>query len=188
MQCVKHKMKIQKTELPKVSLLHTTPHPYHYVDSYQGMLYDVDNSLTSGDVGKAFFSSGPKWVEKLFALRNKIVAGLGLKTAGDIREREQKLAQFKCEPNEQMGLFKVFAKTEHEVILGEDDKHLDFRVSLLLQPQENESTKKALTISTTVVFHNWLGRFYFLPVRPFHKLIVPRMLKGMITSLETRKG
>ncbi len=181
-------MKILKTELPKASLLHSPPHPYHYVDSYQGILYDLDNTITPGDVGKAFFTSGPKWVEKLFALRNKIVAGLGLKTAGDISEREQKLAQFKCEPNEQMGLFKVFAKTEHEVILGEDDKHLDFRVSLLLQPQANEPTKKALTISTTVVFHNGLGRLYFLPVRPFHRLIVPTMLKGIITALETRKS
>lgn len=181
-------MKILKTELPKASLLHTTPHPYHYVDSFQGMLYDVDNTITPGDVGKAFFISGPKWVEKLFALRNNIVAGLGLKTAGDISDRKQKLAYFTCEPNEQMGLFKVFAKTEHEVIFGEDDKHLDFRVSLLLQPLENDSTKKALTISTTVVFHNGLGRLYFLPVRPFHKLIVPVMLKGIITTLETRKG
>ncbi len=181
-------MTILKTELPKASLLYTTPHPYHYVDSYQGMLDDVDNRITSAAIGKAFFSSGPKWVEKLFALRNKIVAGLGLKTAGDMSEREQKLANFTCEPNEQMGLFKVFSKTKHEVILGEDDKHLDFRVSLLLQPQENESTKKALTVSTTVVFHNRLGRMYFLPVHPFHKLIVPCMLKGIITTLETRKA
>ena len=181
-------MKILKTDLPKASLLHTPPHPYHYVDSYQGILNDVDNTITSVDVGKAFFSSGPKWVEKLFALRNNIVAGLGLKTAGDMSEREQKLANFKCEPNEQMGLFKVFAKTAHEVILGEDDKHLNFRVSLLLQPIDNDTTKKALTISTTVVFHNGLGRLYFLPVRPFHKLIVPTMLKGMLTTLETRKG
>lgn len=181
-------MKILKTELPKASLLHSSSHPYHYVDSYQGVLNDVDNTITPGDVGKAFFTSGPKWVEKLFALRNNIVAGLGLKTDGDMSDREQKLANFTCEPNEQMGLFKVFAKTEHEVILGENDKHLDFRVSLLLQPQTNDTTKKALTISTTVVFHNGLGRLYFLPVRPFHKLIVPTMLKGIITTLETRRG
>ncbi|AYZ35431.1 DUF2867 domain-containing protein [Chryseobacterium indologenes] len=33
-------------------------------------------------------------------------------------------------------------------------------------------------------FHNWTGVLYFLPVRPFHKLIVPAMLKNIIGQLE----
>ena len=119
-------------------------------------------------------------------LRNKIVSIFGLKTPGDITNIEKQIENFKCEPGEQLGLFKVFAKTENEVILGEDDKHLNFRVSLLLNQQTNETKKKNLIVSTTVEFNNWFGRLYFLPVRPFHKLIVPSMLKGMIKELEKR--
>lgn len=78
----------------------------------------------------------------------------------------------------------MFSQTQNEVILGEDDKHLNFRVSLFLERQPNETTNKNLTVSTTVEFNNWLGRLYFLSVRPFHKLIVPAMLKGIIKELE----
>ncbi len=160
---------------------------YDYVDSFQGTLIDKENKFTSEDIGRAFFSSGPKWIEKLFSLRNKIVSIFGLKTPGDLVDKEIQLENFRCQPGERLGLFKVFSKTEHEVVLGEDDKHLNFRVSLFLQPQSTEVNKKDLTVSTTVEFKNWFGRIYFIPVRPFHKLIVPAMLKGIISELEKGK-
>lgn len=178
------KMRIVKTTLPNNSILNASHKEYGYVDSFQGELNDSDNKFNSADIGKAFFSSGPKWVGKLFTLRNKIVSIFGLKTSGDISNREKQLENFNCEPGEKLGLFKVFAKTENEIVIGEDDKHLNFRVSLFLEQKTKESTKKDLTISTLVEFNNWFGHLYFLPVRPFHKLIVPTMLKGIIKELE----
>lgn len=157
------------------------------MDSFEGTLNDVGNKITSVDIGKAFFSSGPEWVGKLFNLRNKIVSVLGLKTSGNVVDRQQQLDNFKCEPGEQLGLFKVFNKTDNEVIIGEDDKHLDFRVSLFLGNAEKGNSKKHIIISTTVEFNNWFGRLYFLPVRPFHKFIVPAMLKGIIKELEKQQ-
>jgi len=179
-------MKIFKTTLPTKSILNSNDKKYDYVDSFQGVLTDNENRFTSVDIGKAFFSSGPKWVGKLFSLRNKIVSIFGLKTSGNIDDRKNQIDNFKCEEGEQLGLFKVFKRTENEVILGEDDKHLNFRVSLFVEQQLNNPQKKDLTISTTVEFNNWFGRLYFLPVRPFHKLIVPSMLKGIIKELEKR--
>ena len=114
---------------------------------------------------------------------------MGLKTGGEtsIQDRAAILDRFQGQKGESIGLFKVFDRTDSEIILGEDDKHLDFRVSLLIDPiQENnkKENKKNLTISTTVYFNNWLGKLYFLPVKPFHKFIVPIMLKGIIKSVE----
>ncbi|MGS2764083.1 DUF2867 domain-containing protein [Sinomicrobium sp. M5D2P9] len=177
-------MKIIKTKLPQNSILKYSYKEYNHIDSFQGVLNDIENKVTSADVGKAFFSSGPKWMAKLFTIRNKIVSIFGLKTSGDITSRERELENFKCEPNEQLGLFKVFARTENEVILGEDDKHLNFRVSLYIEQRPDRTNEKNLTISTVVEFNNWFGRLYFLPVQPFHKLIVPAMLKGTIKELE----
>lgn len=175
-----------KTTIPPKSLLHTARKEYDYTDSYRGILQDNNNQLTPGDAAKAFFSSGPQWVGKLFALRNKIASLFGLKTAGPAGDRQSQLENFKGEPGEQMGLFRVYERTEKEVILGEDDKHLDFRVSLFMEPCKTGSRQKELTITTTVVFNNWFGRLYFLPVRIFHKRIVPVMLKGIIKELEKR--
>ena len=168
-------MKITKSNLPETSLLKNIPHDY--VDSYSVTLNAKD--LTIEQVGRSFFTSSPAWVDALLILRDKIVGMIGLKTAGDASNREKLLARFKCEVGEQLALFKVFAKNEHEVILGEDDKHLDFRVSLFLDRQKN-----ALTVSTVVKTHNWLGRLYFLPVKPFHKMIVPTMVRGMARHLQ----
>lgn len=177
-------MRIIKTTLPKDSLLYATHKEYDYVDSYRRG--GIENKCTSVDLGKAFFSCSPKWVEKVFYLRNKIVSLFGLKTSGNHVDRAKQLENFKCEPGEQMGLFKVFETTKNEVIFGEDDKHLNFRVSLFVQPEVEVSAakNKEVTISTIVEFNNWFGKLYFLPVRPFHKLIVPSMLKGMIKELE----
>ncbi|PQB06862.1 hypothetical protein BST83_06625 [Polaribacter filamentus] len=179
-------MKILKTEFPENSILNTNHKEYDYSDSYKGVLIDKENKIHSTDIVKAFFASGPKWVGILFVLRNKIVTIFGLKTGNKINNRQQQLNNFKCEPNERLGLFKVFNKTENEVILGEDDKHLNFRISLLTENLNTQPIKKEVTISTTVKFNNWFGRLYFLPIRPFHKLIVPKMLKAIIKELNKK--
>ena len=181
-------MKIIKSKIPDNSILNSNHKKYDYVDSFQGILLDGENKFTPKDIGKAFFTSGPKWVGKLFNLRNEIVSIFGLKTSGNGVDRQQQLDNFKCEPGEQLGLFKVFSKTDNEVIIGDDDKHLNFRVSLFLDNSKKDKAKKDLTISTTVEFNNWFGRLYFLPVRPFHKFIVPTMLKGIIKELEKQRN
>ena len=168
-------MKVIKTNLPKVSLL--SNHPRDYEDGYSATLANKD--LTIEQVTKSFITSAPVWANWLITVRNWVVSIFGLKTSGaSDAEREASLKNFKCEVGNQIGLFKVFDKNEHEIILGENDKHLDFRVSLFL-----DRTNNTFTVSTIVKFHNWLGRLYFLPVKPFHKLIVPTMVKEMDSSL-----
>jgi len=177
-------MTITKTEIPKNSLLKTNNMTYDYIDSFQGQFIDKFQNIGTTEIGKSFFSSGPKWIDKLFEFRNNLVGLFGLKTSGKINDRQKMLKDFKCEKGEQIGLFKVFEKTTDEIVLGEDDKHLNFRVSLFIDKQNDSKTDKKLIISTTVKFNNWFGRLYFLPVRPFHKLIVPTMLKGIIKNIE----
>lgn len=178
-------MKITKTTLPKNSILNSTK--YEYVDSFQGDYLDAENQINCKDIAKAFFTSTPNWTVKLFELRNKIVSIFGLKISGNTKNKKELLDAFNCEPNEKLGLFRVYYRNENEVILGEDDKHLDFRVSLYKEENPNDKERKKLTISTTVQFNNWFGKLYFLPVKPFHRLIVPIMLKGLIGQIERKK-
>lgn len=179
-------MTITKTEIPKGSLLNTNNITYDYIDSFQGKFIDNLQTIGTTEVGKSFFSSAPKWIDGLFAFRNKLVGLFGLKTSGKITDRQKMLDNFTFEKGKQIGLFKIYDKTADEIILGEDDKHLDFRVSLFIDKENQSTTDKKLIISTTVKFNNWFGRLYFLPVRPFHRLIVPVMLKGILTDIEKR--
>lgn len=179
-------MKIKKTAFPENSILSSGKKDFDYIDSFKGELTDTHRNIDISEIGKAFFTSGPKWGKKMFAFRNKVVGLFGLKT-GSETEKQQTEKDFKCEIGEHAGIFTVFDKTSNEIILGEDDRHLNFRVSLLVDRNKKDPDKNFLTISTTVKFHNWMGILYFLPVRPFHKLIVPAMLKNMIGQLESKK-
>lgn len=174
-------MQIRKTTLPASSILNITMQNCDYSDSFAGSFQDTENKITPEIVARAFFSTAPNWVQHLFALRNALVKFLGLKTADDVTDRQAFLDNCKFEKGDQLGLFQVFDKNENEIIFGENDKHLDFRVSLFIQ--KNDTTNRTLIISTTVVFHNWLGRAYFMPVKPFHNLIVPIMLKAILERI-----
>lgn len=172
-------MTITKATLPVTSLLNQIGKRYDYADSFQSIIPDKENKLQPAGICKAFFLSTPKWIKKLLGLRNKIVGIFGLKTSGNV-DRKQMLNNFKCEQGDRVGLFKVFAKTDNEVILGEDDKHLDFRISLFLDKFKENENEKQLTISTIVVFKNLFGRLYFLLIKPLHKFITRAMLKSII--------
>lgn len=177
-------MTISKAKLPDQSLLKADSALYDYIDSFEGYFSDKDGTVDSTKIGTSFFESGPKWVGNLFTFRNKLAGLFGLKTSGKTTDRHRQLEHFTCEPGDRLGLFKVFDKTNDEVILGEDDKHLNFRVSLFMDQPTGDTKQKKLIISTAVKFNNRWGRLYFLPVRPFHTLIVPAMLKGIIKNIE----
>lgn len=81
-------MTIRKSDLPKQSKLNIEHKTYDFVDSFEGVLTDEKNTIDGQKVGRAFFTSSPKWVDKLFVLRNKIVSVLGLKTSGDTTDRQ----------------------------------------------------------------------------------------------------
>ena len=176
-------MQTSKTTWPTESVLTSAKRQFDYADSYEGIYTDKDNNITSAKIGKTFFSSAPAWVEKAFSLRNNAVRFFGLKASENTSNRAGLLRNFRCEPGEKLGLFTVFNRTENEVILGEDDVHLNFRVSLLKRSADDQNQKK-LIITTAVQFNNLLGRLYFLPVKPAHKIIVPAMLKAIIRELE----
>jgi hypothetical protein len=175
---------IQKTNLPLNSILKADD-AFKFIDGYTSNFIDSNNTIDIQKVGQLFFSAGPKWIDTLFALRNNLVKWFGLKTTGNLTNRQQ-FENFTGEPGERIGLFKVFHKTDHEIILGEDDKHLDFRVSLYLD-ENTETNQKQLTISTLVKFNNIFGKLYFMPVLPFHKLIVPTILKEIIKQINANK-
>ena len=158
-----------KTSLPAASALQNLPKDY--LDSYAATLNASDIAIEQ--VGKAFFTASPAWVDQLLVLRNRLVAFVGLKVP-NAGTKEDVLRNFKCEFGESVALFNVISKTENEVIFGEDDNHLDFRVSLFLDRQNN-----LLVVSTLVKIHNTLGRFYMFAIKPFHKMIVPALTKGM---------
>lgn len=168
-------MKIYE-KLPEESVLSKENIHYDYQDS---MVITLNRrSIESWEPVAAFFQCAPSWIVLLFKLRNKIASIFGLKT--DLADLSQLNPPY--ETGKAFGVFKLHSISENEAILGEQDKHLDFKVSFLIR--EAESTELAL--STIVKINNRLGKVYMFFVKPVHKIIVPIMLKRMAQSIEKK--
>jgi hypothetical protein len=106
----------------------------------------------------------PRWAELLLSLRNFLVAPLGLKTSG----------ANPAAPRDMIGIFPVVSETPNRLIAGFNDRHLDFRVVVDVTPPGDV---RQVTATTLVKTHNRLGRTYLAIIMPFHRLIVPALLR-----------
>lgn len=75
---------------------------------------------------------------------------------------------------QQLGLFTVRTITVDEI---DDDKHLNFRISVYRASSQGIAT---LTVSTAVQIHNILGQLYRVAVKPFHRLIARSILQRAV--------
>lgn len=98
----------------------------------------------------ATFRDAPPWVLALLGLRNLLVPLIGVER-GDEHS------------------FDTLERTAHEVVLGTDAGHLDFRVSVLVADD-------SVTLSTVARQKSRAGRCYLGVVRPVHPVVVRAML------------
>jgi len=122
-------------------------------------------------LARFIFSHQAPWVSSLTAVRDAIVGRFGLKTARHLATLGA------AKKTGRLGIFKIYSTSPTEVVLGEDDKHLDFRLSVLCSKQPSPGGKRHLTLSTVVHCHNRLGRLYILVIAPFHRLVVQSSLR-----------
>jgi hypothetical protein len=128
-------------------------------------------SSDPGLLARFIFSHQPSWIGTLTRVRDVIVACFGLKTA-------QQLATLASDAKaNRVGIFKIYSTNETEIVVGEDDKHLDFRVSVLCSGGPAPASSRQLTVSTVVHCHNLLGRAYILAIAPFHRIVVKASLR-----------
>ena len=105
------------------------------------------------------------WIRLLLGLRDGLVAGFGVKTTQEVR------CAAIADNAERIDFFRILARSDRELILGEDDRHLDFRLSLLLRVRPDGSGDE-LVATTVVRCHNALGRVYLALIARFHRLVV----------------
>lgn len=122
------------------------------------------------------FTHSPAWVTTLMNLRNRLVALFDLKgvSAKEMQERVNRPCPEHVEVGQRLGIFTLLSLDEDEIILGEDDTHLDFRVILR---RHNEITVHVTTVVST---HNRLGRMYMAAIKPFHKIIARTMIQKAV--------
>lgn len=147
------------------------PHPdlanADWADSYSVRL--DRNDLVPMEVASELMGRAPRWVGALLKIRNRIVGLFGLKSA-----------ELELTGQDRIGGFPVLAQDEQHVLLGFNDKHLDFRIIVAVEPEG--AGHQHVSLTTLVKRHNLFGRIYILFVTPFHKLIVKTFLKRFAAS------
>ena len=147
-------MTVRKVPVPSDSTIGKYLPDADFRDAYEVVVPSRDQSPE--DSFHAIMSSMPDWFRNLFKLRNKLVRPFGLIAPGSA-ELDEMIPKGEYKKGDQIGVFEFFGRTENEVISGADDKHLDFRLSVLRTKGEGQDR---ITVTTFVKRHNLAGRAY----------------------------
>ena len=161
-------MKVKVESSPKTEGIKYALPKINFSDTFSTTNHQDDLGLISNLV----FGTVPKWVGALMKLRNILVKKFGLKT----EKPEDFHSSFKV--GGYIGFFQIFSIEQNEIMLGADDKHLNFRVSIY-DSGENQFNIK---VTTLVQYNNRFGKIYMAIVKPFHHFIVKRMVKNAYKS------
>ena len=123
---------------------------HQFADAYK---VPAPRRMNAIEATRLAFAHGPVWIRALMGLRNRVGRLVGLKPAA-------------------ASGFPVIHQAADEVVLGFDDKHLDFRIVVTV-------AGGFATVTTIVRWHNAWGRAYLTAIMPFHRAIAARMIEGV---------
>lgn len=150
---------VRRVEPPPASIISSWYAGADLLDSY-----GVDaptGGATMRAIADRALGAPPLWFKALMAVRDAAVTPFGVRTSGELRRARPDQAY--------IDFFPILTESADEIVLGEDDRHLDFRLSLLRQAGPHGSM---LIATTAVRTHNRLGRLYLRAIHPFHILVV----------------
>ena len=130
------------------------------------------------DVFFAIFALHPLWLKLLLVVRNKIaaIAGLEAPTTSEILHIQIKDHYV---VGEKIGVWPIFSLSKDEVVAGRNNKHLDFRLSVL---KVHDGDRTNVVVSTICTVHNLFGKIYLFFIVPFHRYGVKTLLRNAVAA------
>ncbi|MEM0900342.1 MAG: DUF2867 domain-containing protein [Pseudomonadota bacterium] len=149
----------------------STPHPLlsesDWADAYQVRV--ARRFRSAREAAEACIDAFPTWYRPLLGLREVVVAPFGLKHASDVTSEMDVI-----------GIFPVTSETLERLVAGIDDKHLDFRIVVDLDPADDDA--QFVTLTTVIKRHNMIGKGYLAMVTPFHRVLIKTALRQLAKS------
>jgi hypothetical protein len=139
-------------------------------DSYRMPLARKEIGIV--EVFFGIFGHHPLWMKLALIVRNKVasLAGLDAPTASEILHVEIKDHYV---VGDIIGVWPIYVLGQDEIVVGRDNKHLDFRLSVL---KVLDGAEASVIVSTICTVHNVFGKLYLFFVGPFHRLGVRRLM------------
>ena len=148
----------------------------YFRDSYRAPLTRADLGMV--EIFFALFGHTPLYVKLLLIVRNAAARLAGL-DAPSVSEILRPARHPRYAVGDRIGPWPVFAISDSEIVAGRDNKHLDFRLSVLKQ---HEGADASVTVSTICSVHNRAGRIYLFFIVPFHRFGVRGLMRRAIQS------
>ena len=148
----------------------------YFHDSYRAPLARPELAIV--DIYSAIFAHAPLPLKLLLVVRNAMVRPFGLKapTSAEIMHGGFKVGRA---VGETIGRWRIYFISDDEIIAGSDDKHQDFRVSVL-RIHGGETASVVLTTICTV--HNLFGKCYLFFIAPFHRYGVKTLMSNAVKA------
>ncbi|QNA83551.1 DUF2867 domain-containing protein [Sphingomonas sp. So64.6b] len=136
----------------------------HLLDAY-AIVLSADATDDIDALTRTVLAQPAGWIRALMRVRDAVMRLVGVKSSREIAAADR------ARGGEQIGFFPVRSRAAGELVVGEDDRHLDFRSSIMVRA--DAAGEGRVLIATTVVHcHGRLGRVYLAVIAPFHRAIV----------------
>jgi hypothetical protein len=170
-------MSVVECDVPSVSMLsRELIDGAYFHDSYRAPLSRRELGIV--DIFFAVFGHHPLWMKLLLILRNKGAALAGLK-APTISEILHVPIEERYVVGDKIGVWPIYSLSEAEIVAGRDNKHLDFRLSVLKVPDGDGAS---VVVSTICTVHNLSGKLYLFFVVPFHRYGVRKLMTNALAA------
>ena len=80
---------------------------------------------------------------------------------------------------DKIGPWPIFHIDANEIVAGRNNKHLDFRLSLL---KEADGKTASVVVSTICTVHNLFGKIYLFVIVPFHRSGVRLLMRNAVVA------
>jgi uncharacterized protein DUF2867 len=148
----------------------------YFRDSYRAPLRRAELGIVA--IFFAIFAHHPWWMKLLLIVRNKLaaLAGLEAPTASEILHIAIKE---RYAVGDKIGVWPIFALGADEIVAGRDNKHMDFRLSVL---KARDGDGASVVVSTLCTVHNLSGKLYLFFIVPFHRYGVRKLLANALAA------
>jgi uncharacterized protein DUF2867 len=148
----------------------------YFRDSYRAPL--SRNELGIVDIFFGIFAHHPLWMKLLLIVRNRIASlvGLDAPSASEILHVEIK---DRYAVGEKIGVWPIFSLSEDEVVAGRNNRHMDFRLSVLKVP---DGDRTSVVVSTICTVHNRSGKLYLFFIVPVHRYGVRKLIANALAA------
>lgn len=161
---------IVRCELPTESRLAESLPRLAYVDSFAAPARIPGQDMIA--IYAAALGHLPEAFKRLLVLRSQLVKPFGIRgvSYADLAQPIDISRDYAV--GDKLGRWTLFARSADELITGANDRHLDFRVSVL------RTQGARIVLSTAVMPHNAFGRVYLTAILPFHRFGVAKILSN----------